>query len=140
MLKKSPSDWSHRRQKGYVALISVLMVGIIGVAITLSLVLLGMGSLRTSFAIEQSNQAKALANACAEEALQQIRDSESFISSGNLTLGQGTCVYAITSQGAQNRTITSAGTVGTIIRKNKIIINQISPSIILNLWQEVSSF
>lgn len=130
----------NKEQRGFITLISVLVVGAVGVAIAFSLLLLGVGNARTSFAIEQSNQAKALANACAEEALQQIRDSTPFTGSGNLTLGQGTCNYTVTSQGGQNRTITSSGTVGTIIRKVKIIIDKINPAIQVVSWQEVSDF
>lgn len=127
-----------KQQRGFITLISVLVVGAVGVAIAFSLLLLGVGNARTSFAIEQSNQAKVLANACAEEALQQIRDSTPFTGSGNLTLGQGTCTYTVTSQSGQNRTITSSGTVGTIIRKVKIIIDKINPAIQAVSWQEVA--
>jgi len=125
---------------GYITLISVLVVGAVGIAITTSLILLGVGSSRTSFAVEQSNQAKGLANACAEEALQQIRDSTPYTGSGNLALGQGTCTYTVTSQGGQDRTITASGTVGTIVRKVSIVITKISPSITISTWQEVSDF
>lgn len=109
-------------------------------AITISLILLGLGSSRTSFAVEQSNQAKALVNACAEEALQQIRDFLPFTGSGSLTLGQGSCSYTVTSQGVQNRTIIASGTVGTIIRKVRITINKINPTIVATSWQEVDGF
>lgn len=128
------------RSDGYITLISVLVVGAVGVAITLSIILLGLGSSRTSFAVEQSNQARALANACAEEALQQIRSLTPFTGSGNLTLGQGTCAYTVTSQGAENRTITASGTVGTITRKVKIIISNINPVVTVTTWQEVADF
>ena len=128
------------RSDGFITLISVLVVGAVGVAIMLSLILLGLGSSRTSFAVEQSSQAKALANACAEEALQQIRDSTPFTGTGSLTLGQGTCSYTVTSQGGSNRTVTASGTVGTIVRKLKIIINQINPTITVTSWQEISDF
>jgi len=116
----------------------VLVVGAVGIAVTLSLILLGLGSSRTSFALEQSNQTKALTNACAEEAMQQIRDSMSFTGNGNLSLRQGTCNYTVTSQGGQNRTITALGTVGTIVRKVKIIISKINPTITVTSWQEVA--
>ncbi|HCE87097.1 MAG: hypothetical protein UW39_C0003G0032 [Parcubacteria group bacterium GW2011_GWC2_44_17] len=125
-------------QYGYITLISVLVIGAVGLAITISLILLGLGSSRTSFALEQSNQTKALTNACAEEAMQQIRDSMSFTGNGNLSLGQGTCNYTVTSQGGQNRTITALGTVGTIVRKVKIIISKINPTITVTSWQEVA--
>lgn len=130
----------NKNQGGFITLISVLVVGVVGIAITLSLILLGLGSSRTSFAVEQSNQAKALANTCAEEALQQIRDSTPFTGSGNLTLGQGICTYTVTSQGGQNRTITASGTVSTITRRAKIIINGITPTIQIVSWQEVDNF
>lgn len=127
-------------QKGYIALITVLVTGAVGVAITTSLLLLGLGSSRTSFALEQSTQAKALANACSEEALQQIRDSTPFTGTGSLTLGQGSCTYTVTNDGGQNRTITASGTVGTIVRKVKVIIDKITPSINVTSWQEVADF
>jgi prepilin-type N-terminal cleavage/methylation domain-containing protein len=74
-----------KNSTGYVALITVLVLGAVGAAVAATLVLLGLSSSRTSFALEQSNQAKALANACAEEALQQIRDSSSFTGSAVVT-------------------------------------------------------
>jgi len=125
---------------GYLTLISILIVGAVGIAITTSLILLGLSSSRTSFALEQSNQAKALANTCAEEALEQIRDSTPFSGSGNLTLGQGTCAYTVTNTGGQDRTITVSGTVGTIVRKVSITIDTINPQINITAWQEVADF
>lgn len=126
------------KRNGFVTLLSVLVTSAVGVALTLSVILLGVGSSRTSFAITQSNQAKALANACAEEAMQKIRDLSSFAETGNLTLGQGTCSYAVTNQGGEDRTITASGVVGTITRKVKIIIDMINPTIRIVSWQEVA--
>lgn len=122
---------------GYIFLITVLVIGAVGVAIATSLLWLGLGSSKSSFALTQSNQAKALANACAEEALQQITNSISFSGTGNLALGQGTCTYTVTKLTGQNRTITASGTVGTIIRKINISINKITPNVVVTSWQEV---
>lgn len=137
-----PLTIDHRlsTEQGFITLLSILIVGAVGVAIALSLLLLGIGSSRSSFAIEQSDQAKGLANACADEALQQIRDSTPFTGTGNLTFGQGTCTYTVTSQGGQNRTVTASGTVGTIVRKVKVIISTINPQITVTSWQEVNDF
>lgn len=121
-------------------LITVLVIGAIGVAIAVSVIWLGLGGSKSSFALEESNQAKALANACSEEALQQIRDSTPFTGTGSLTLGQGTCSYTVTSQGGQNRTVTSSGVIGSITRKVKIILDKITPSINITSWQEVADF
>lgn len=125
--------------KGFVTLMSVLIASALGTAISISVIMLGLGSSRSSFAAEQSYQAKALADACAEEALQQIRSSNSFAGNGNLTFGQGSCSYTVVNNGGQNRTITSTGTVSTTVRKVSISINKITPKIIIASWQEVAS-
>ena len=129
----------NKHDYGYITLISVLVVGAVGVAITTFLIMSGLASSRTSFALEQSAQAKALANACAEEALRKIIES-SFIGTGTISLDTGICTYAITSQGGQKRTIKAIGTVDNIVRKVKIIINRISPTIKITSWQELAEF
>ena len=138
IMKQQPYDKNY--QSGYVVLITVLVTGAVGVAIVVSLLLLGLSSSRTSFAIEQSNQAKALANACAEEALQQIRDSTPFEGTGVLDLGQGSCSYTVTALTGENRTITATGTVGAVVRKISIVLDSVLPSINIASWQEVADF
>ena len=63
------------KKNGYVALMSLLVVGAAGLAISTALILFGVGSTRTSLVIEQSSQSRNIANACAEEALKKIRNS-----------------------------------------------------------------
>lgn len=127
-------------ESGYVALISVLVSGAIVLVIAVSLILLGLSSSRSSFALEQSNQARALANACAEDGLQEIKDSVVFVGTGNLTLGQGMCSYTVINNGGTNRKIISLGVVGTTIRKIQIIVDKFVPQINVVSWQEVSDF
>lgn len=125
--------------RGYITLISVLIALALGSAIAMSVVLLGLGSARDSLALDQSYKAKALADTCAEEALQQIRSATSFSGTGNLTLGQGTCTYTVTNTGSENRSITASGTIGTIVRKIQIGVTKITPKIIISSWQETAN-
>ena len=127
-------------KKGYITLLMVIIVGAIGVATGVSLLLLGVGSSRASLSLDKSNQAKALANACAEQALDQIRTSPAFSGSASLTLGQGACSYTVTNLGGENRLINASGAVDEVLRKVKINLNQITPKINLTSWQEVSDF
>lgn len=131
---------NYRKQSGYITLLSVLVVGAVGVSISVSLLLLGLGNSRTGLSLQQLYQAKALSDACAEEALAEVRNSTSFTGSGSLTIGQGTCSYSVTSQGGQDRTVAATGTVGTIVRKTKVVLNKITPSIAVVSWQEVGDF
>lgn len=114
-------------------------MGAVGVAIATSLLLLGIGSSRTAFVHEQSEQARALANACAEEGLEQIRSSTLYTGTGTLTLGQGTCSYTVINTGGTTRTVTSSGTVGTVVRKISILVTTLNPTITLSSWQEVAN-
>ena len=127
-----------QNKNGYIALLSVVVVGAISVTVAATLLLVGLSWSQSSFDLERSNLAKALANTCAEEALQQIRSSTAFTGSGNLALGQGTCSYTVTSGGAQNRTIDASGVVGVMTRKVQISITAITPKIIISSWQEIS--
>lgn len=127
-------------QRGYITLLSVLFLVAIGGVVAGSLILLGLGSSRTSFALDQSNQAKALANACGEEALERIQESTPFSGSATINLGNGSCVYTVTKLTGQNRTIASSGTIGTILRKVSISIDKITPAINITFWQEVADF
>ena len=136
MIIPKPLSPARPDTNGYVILLSVLVAGAVGVAIAVSLLLLGLGSSRNSFALEQSNQAKALANACAEEALQQMFVNNNFASTGNLTLGQGACSYTVTNTGGNNRQIVASGTVGSVVRKLTITTNAFSPKIAVSGWQE----
>ena len=130
------SSKSFSEQGGYIALLSVILIGIISVSVGVSLVLLGLGSSRDSFALQQSGQAKALANACAEEGLQKIRESTAFTGTGSLSLDSGTCSYMVASQGGSNRTVTSTATVSATVRKISLTITQINPTITVSSWLE----
>lgn len=127
-------------KKAFITLLSVIIAGFISVAVAVTLLAVGISSSKSSFTLEWSKHAKALADACAEEALKQIRASTSFSGNGNLSLGQSSCSYTVVLLSGENRQIISTGTVGTIIRKVKISISAITPKITISSWQEVADF
>ena len=139
MIKKNGKTWYHLFGDGYIVLISILILGAVSTSIVISVLLLGLGSSKTSFALEQSYQAKALADACAEEALQQIQQSTGFSGSDTLTFGKGSCDYTVEQQG-QNRSISTTGTVQNIIRKVSIQVDTVVPSLTIGSWQDIADF
>lgn len=128
----------HRQESGYVALMAVLIVGAVTTAIALSLLLGGTDSQRASGIGQQAVQTRAAANACAEEALQQIHDNTAYSGSSNLTLATGTCTYTVTNTGTSTRTITTAGTSQGAVRKVQVYVTISTTSISITSWQEVS--
>lgn len=131
-------QWYNKVSGGYITLMSVLIVSTIGLSIVPTLILLGIGQSQTSVIFEKSKHSKAHANACAEEALQQIRDNTNYSGSGNMTFTYGTCNYNVTVLSGQNRIIDSTGVSGTATHKIKINIDTINPLIHVVSWKEVS--
>jgi len=127
-------------KSGFVLLLSVLIVGAVGLSVASTFLLLGVDSSRTSLDFIRSKQARSLADACAEEALEKIWESTVYSGSGNLTFGAGTCAYTVIDLGGSNRQINASGTVSNIVRRVKILINQVNPTIGISSWQEVADF
>lgn len=128
----------NKRESGYIALLSILIIGAAALAISTTLLLTGTDSQRAGLIEQQSKQARNLAAACAQEALQQIHDNTNFTGTNNLSLGQGSCTYTVTSTGASTRSFTASGTVGNTIRKIQAYVTIGSSSISVTSWQEVS--
>lgn len=125
-------------QSGYVALISVLIVGAVSLVATLSILNSGTDAQQSTLTSQQSIQAYGLANACAEEALQTVHDTTSFTGTNSLALSTGSCTYAVTNTGGQNRVIDTTGTVNGVVRKIKVYVTITSTSITITSWQDVA--
>ncbi|MFA6520906.1 MAG: hypothetical protein WCT53_00775 [Candidatus Gracilibacteria bacterium] len=126
--------------RGFGALLAVLILGVVMTSIAVYMVLLGIDTSRTGLELENSAKAKALSVACAEEGLTKIRESIIFTGTGTLTIGDGSCTYTVINTGGTTRTITSTGTVGSEIRKSKVMISHINPTISSIYWQELADF
>ena len=125
--------------KGFVALISILIASAVSVAVVTSVLLLGVGSSKTRLAVEQSSKARSLTDTCAEIALENIRENSSYSGSVSLSLGDGLCLFSVAlTNGIW--TINASGTVGAIVRRAKVVVTSASPKINVSSWQEVADF
>jgi len=129
-----------RHRKGYVILLSVLIVGAIGLSVATTFLLLGVDSSRTGLDFLRGKQARSLADACAEEALQIIWGNNSYAGTSNLVIGSQACTYTVVNLGGTSREIDASATVAPATRKVKVLINQLNPQINVTSWQEVGSF
>jgi len=122
---------------GYITLISITITGAVATSIVIYLLLSGTEATRNSLTNIRSAQARSLVNACAEEALQQIRDNNNFVGTNSLIFPTGACTYTVTNPGGTNRTIFASSSVATTIRKVRISTTTLSPKITISSWQEV---
>jgi len=125
---------------GYITLISLIVVGAVATAVTLSLILLGLSSARSSLSNQQGGSAYFLAEACVEEALREIRENSSYAGNDSLNFSVGSCQYTVSNQGGEQRLIQSTGTVGVNTRRIEAQTQSINPQIFINYWQEVTNF
>jgi hypothetical protein len=126
-----------RRESGYVALLAVLVTGAVATAIALVLLTSGADSQRSVLIEQQSKQARALAVACTQEALQRIHDATAFSGTDTLPLGQGTCTYTVIYTSSTGRSVAVTGTVGNVVKKIQTYVTIGSSSISVTSWQEV---
>ena len=127
--------------RGFVLLMGVLIVGAVGLAVVLALLFSGVMNMSATTAVSKSNQATVSADNCAQEALQQIRDSTSFSGSGNLSFSDSACQYSVINLGGQNRLVyatgTATGTSEVFYHQLEIIINTINPKINITSWKSI---
>jgi hypothetical protein len=129
------------KKSGFIALIFVLIVGAVGLAVAVSLLFLGVGSSRSSLALNESHQALALADGCAERALEVIRITPSTTGTFSITVDSvASCAYTIIDKGGNVRWVNATGTVNGTVRKVQVRIDQIRPKIRATSWEDVADF
>lgn len=124
-------------KKGFVTLISVIIMVAVAGALAISVILLGTDSLRTGEVVNDEKETLAIADACAEEALGQVRTRD-LTGTANLSVGAGTCTYTITAGAGEARTIEVTATAGSVTRKIRIEIDAIDPAVHITSWEDVA--
>ncbi len=124
------------RSRGFSTLLVVILLGSVALTLALTLSTGSFWSIRGSIDTKNSNQAKSLVNACAEVALEVIRENNNYTGTNNVTLNSNTCSYTITNTGSTTRGIAVSGTVNGITRKLNIITNSFNP-LVISSWQEI---
>jgi len=122
--------------KGFGTLFIVIVLGGIALALALWVSTSGLWSVRGSINNASSAQTKALVNACAEVALEAMRENNSYVGTSNVTISGNTCTYTVTNTGGSNRSVSVTGNIGAITRKLLITTNAFNPLTIVS-WQEV---
>jgi len=128
--------------KGYIALISILIISALMLTISIGLSLRSIGETKMALAEQLSSRALALADACAEHALEKLKEDLNY--SGNETIiidGSDTCdVLATEGSDNNNRIVKTQATISDYVRKIKADIAVVNPEMQFNYWNEVADF
>ena len=137
-------------KRGFIALISVLIITAVSIIIGTTVVLKSISHASMSASELYSAQAWASANGCVEYVLGQYSVSTStwdFSTTtgykGNETrnIGGIPCyIAAITATGTGYNLIKASSTVSSYVRKLQVIVATDTPQSVISSWQEVGDF
>ncbi len=135
MAQEPSVDSPNNMQKGFAMLLSVLILAVVGVAISTTLLSLSISSTQTATTLHESQKAGAAVEACVEKALQLILTSPSYTGTGSATLGTSGCTYAVSQVSTSNSRIHATSTVGQTTRK--VLVQVTVPQRVIMTWQEI---
>jgi hypothetical protein len=128
-------------QKGYIALISVIIISALVILIASSANLLSIGESDMGLQENQAWEAFYLATACAEDSLMKLKDNLNYEGNETLTFDNGSCtIEPLKGTGKKNRIIRISGTAFNQTRKIEIEISSIKPDMEIKYWQQVADF
>ena len=126
---------------GYVFLISVLFIGAIAAATSVSMVLLGLAAQQDGAALLESVQAEEYAQMCVERSLRSLRSDPTYIGNQTFTFLHGSCtVQPIGGALNESRTICVEGDSGVSKRRLQVRVKRLLPTTLIESWQETLEF
>lgn len=130
---------THHYKKGFIALITIVIIS----ATTLLLVLgasgIGLGELDSGFSDGKSGEAFAIAEGCIDEVLRRLHlDSNYGVGAGtiNLSVHNGSCTIEVTAN-ASERTINVTGTADDFNKSLRVVATVSGGTVTLDSWSEV---
>lgn len=138
--------------KGYMTLVSIIIVSTLAVATGVSMTLLGIDAARMSTTYTTLAQARSLSESCAEAALHEVSLDPSY-TTGEQTIDfaeipNSWCSYTVEAateeNGEEQRIIKSSGAVLNAIARHLLIVTvgptEVSPTPALVSWGRVATF
>lgn len=128
-----------KSERGYIALISVLIAGALMLLVGVGSSLRGIDALNAVSGEESSLRAVLLADACAEESLMRLKADLAYSGNETIIVGGGeTCrILSLLGAGNVNRVITTQGIHNNYVRNVRVDIAEVNPSLQIRTWATV---
>ncbi len=122
-------------------LVTILVVGVIAAATSISLLLLGWAAEQNGITIQQGQQALEYAQTCVERSLRNMRNDPTYVGDTTITFTNGSCTMSpIGGIGNTDRAICVAGITPRSERRIEVLVSTLLPTTVIGSWQEVSAF
>jgi hypothetical protein len=122
-------------QRGYIALIAVLIISAVTLAIGLSLNTFGIQETQSGLLKQQSVQSSAFADSCLDEAYLRLERDNSY-AGGKLNLDVSSCTITISIDG-NDRIITAASDASGVMRQLESRVTVTGGSVTVHYWKEL---
>lgn len=148
--------FGHRSQSGVIVLLSVITLGVVSLGLAVALLVAGQRAADTLARIREATAARLYVDACAESALQSIRDDRFYPLSGGRTFDQfpqGECGWVASRAGREGdedwghsptgefqETIIAAARSGKAVRKLIVRVAEVRPTVLVSKWTEVTGW
>lgn len=123
-------------QKGYIAIITVLIVMAVVVSSATTVAFLAIGEGQSGFSLFKGEDTLTFVEGCMEDYLLKIRAQGASFVAGNITRPEGTCTIVVNS-GNPNWDITVSTNTTTYKRSIRVVFTRNPTGITLTSWKEV---
>ncbi len=127
------------KQRGYVLLTAVLLVGSLVAGIAVASLVRGIDTSKNALVSGATAQAEGNVITCGQKGLAQISSSSEFLGGETLQLYNGLCTYEVLDDPSYAKTINVSSSHKGVTRKMLITIDSVDP-VVVNSWQDVADF
>ncbi len=132
---------TNTKQRGFIALISILIMTAIMTLLALGMSERSLASSQTGSDQERGEQALTMATNCAEHALLQFKLDALYEGNETFTVGDNTCkIYALEADGSGGKFMKTESTVSLYTRRVLVDATRSGSSTEVILWQNVAHF
>lgn len=133
---------TQRRQNGFATLATMVVIFFVALTLAMSVQFLGLGELQHGFTSNLGEQAFAIGDGCADEALQRLRYSSAY-AGGTVTHGDDACTIAVSGSGGTRQVDVVATVNGIIVRsvRAQVALTVASPrnTVSVTSWEELTN-
>ncbi len=124
-------------QRGFLALVAIVVIGATALILSLNASLLGLGALDFGYLIGAA-RAGALADGCVEEALERLRLDQNYLGqpAPGLPLLTGSCIIEVVNSGGQQRVVTVTGQLAAFTKTVVVTVGLGERTVEVRRWSE----
>jgi hypothetical protein len=122
-------------KKGFVALMTIVIVSAAALIIAYSASFLGLGELDMGYVEYRGSEAYYIADGCMEEALERLRLDASYTGS-ILSMTNGSCIMSVVTGGGISTTTITASTTDSYHKKLESVTAVSGGVVTINSWEE----